>query len=295
VDAPTDNAHPAATQSPQLVTLQLSVGYKAKARWWPQRSARGSVLYLHGIQSHGGWFERSAAALADAGFNVLLPDRRGSGLNQRDRGHADSVRQLIGDLDCAVDFLQQHTGDDPVHLIGVSWGGKLAIAYARRRPRRVASLTLVAPGIFSRVDLPLGEKLKVAVCALVSRRRPFAIPLNEPRLFTNRPEGQAFIAGDHLRLLEATTSFLVVSRRLDMSAQNWRGRGFAGPLHCFLAEHDEIIDNRATRAFIRRMEWVRRHITEYRGAWHTLEFEPPNCSYVSDLVRVVGEFASSRR
>ncbi|HAU36213.1 MAG TPA: hypothetical protein DCX07_00665, partial [Phycisphaerales bacterium] len=41
-----------------------------------------------------------------------------------------------------------------VHLVGVSWGGKLATAYAAwaRRGVEIASLTLVAPGIVPRVD-----------------------------------------------------------------------------------------------------------------------------------------------
>lgn len=283
---------PAATNAPQLITLTLPDAYPAKARWWPGEPDAASVLYLHGIQSHGGWFERSASCLAQAGFNVLLPDRRGSGLNQQDRGHADSVRQLISDLDTAVDFVQAHAGPAAVHLVGVSWAGKLAVAYTRRRPTRIASLTLVAPGLFSRVDLTFGEKLRVAVSAVAQRRRRFEIPLNDPRLFTAQPDAQDFIARDPLRLLEATASFFKVSRLLDISAQNWRGGNFDRPLHCFLAEHDAIIDNHATRTFIRRLYWPRRQITEYAGAWHTLEFEPASCSYVSDLVGTIRACAS---
>ncbi len=278
---------PQADPPAEFITLRLLDGYLAKARWWPGRSGVGRVLYLHGIQSHGGWFERSASSLAQAGFSVLLPDRRGSGLNEPDRGHADSPGQLVGDLDSAADYLNQQAGAGPIHLVGVSWGGKLAVAYARRRPRRVASLTLVAPGLFSLADLTIGQKLQVALAAVARRRRRFAIPLNNPQLFTGQSAAREFIARDPLRLLEATASFLKVSRVLDFVTRRWRGRHFDRPVHCFLAEHDAIIDNQATRAFIRRLRRPGGQIVEYAGASHTLEFEPATCPYVVDLAEAI--------
>ena len=87
----------------QLETLRLSDGYETHVRWWRPPNPRGAVLYFHGIQSHGGWYETSGGRLADAGFNVLMPDRRGSGLNRAQRGHAVSDQQIVED---ATDFLK---------------------------------------------------------------------------------------------------------------------------------------------------------------------------------------------
>ena len=67
------------------ITIRLPDGYEAYARYWSPPVCRGGVLYLHGIQSHGGWYERSAARLCESGFAVLQPDRRGSGRNQPQR------------------------------------------------------------------------------------------------------------------------------------------------------------------------------------------------------------------
>jgi len=59
---------------------------------WPMRV----ILYLHGIQSHGGWFEWSASRLAAAGHIVLLapagqwPEYRGS------RSHAHRPPVVVG-------------------------------------------------------------------------------------------------------------------------------------------------------------------------------------------------------
>ena len=44
--------------------------------------ARGQVVVLHGVQSHGGWYHRLGRTLAAAGYIASFPDRRGSGANQ---------------------------------------------------------------------------------------------------------------------------------------------------------------------------------------------------------------------
>ena len=130
---------------PELIHVRYSDGYHAFARLWLPASPRGAVVYLHGIQSHGLWFERSAERLADAGFAVLLPDRRGSGRNSDDRGHTPSARRLVHDVGECCDELHVRTGLDRFHIVGVSWGGKLALAFHNQAADRVAHLTLIAP------------------------------------------------------------------------------------------------------------------------------------------------------
>ena len=53
-------------------------------RFAPQGAARAEVAFIHGIQSHGGWYEYSSSQLARAGFAVSFLDRRGSGLTFSD-------------------------------------------------------------------------------------------------------------------------------------------------------------------------------------------------------------------
>src|SRR5438876_3835193 len=47
----------------------------------PTGPAKADLVFLHGIQSHGGWYEYSCGKLRDAGYTVWFLDRRGSGLN----------------------------------------------------------------------------------------------------------------------------------------------------------------------------------------------------------------------
>lgn len=265
--------------------IELSDGYRAHARWWLPDSPIGAALYLHGIESHGGWFEASASRLAAAGFAVLLPDRRGSGANRHDRGHARSAGRLLADVAEHVALLQSRASARAVHLLGVSWGGKLAAAYAARGSGRIASLTLITPGLFPQVDLPAAQKLRVGLAAVFASQTTFAIPLEDPSLFTHNPERITFIGADSLRLRSATAGLLLASWRLDRLARRLAGRRMDVPVHLFLAERDRIIHNEPTRAFIRSLADTDRAITEYRGASHTLEFEPDPEPFLADLVR----------
>jgi len=268
----------------ESIRVHLSDHYEAHARLWCPPSPRGAVLYLHGIQSHGQWFERSASALAEAGFAILLPDRRGSGRNAQDRGHTPSVRRLLRDIADCLDELHVRTNLDRFHLLGVSWGGKLALAAYRYLPHRVRSLTLVAPGLFPRVDLPAWQKIRVAWSLLAARRALFDIPLNDPQLFTADPDRQRFIRDDPLALRRVTAGFLGASRQLDRYARGAAQIRGGCPCRVFIGERDRIIDNHATRAFVRSLPWPTRDIMEYQGTEHTLEFEPAAGTFITDCV-----------
>ncbi len=47
------------------LSIALPDRYGAYARHWPVSDPVGAVLYLHGIQSHCGWYEESARRSAD--------------------------------------------------------------------------------------------------------------------------------------------------------------------------------------------------------------------------------------
>ncbi len=266
------------------IDISYSDGYTAFARWWSPPNPRGAVLYLHGIQSHGLWFEASAQRLADAGFVVLLPDRRGSGRNQAQRGHTPSKQRLIDDVaQCCAD-LHHRTGFAQTHLLGVSWGGKLGLAFHQRFPERAQSLTLLAPGLFPKVDLPRSQKLRVGWSALTGGRALFDIPLQQVELFTENPVRQAFIRDDQLALRQVTAGFMIASRRLDHVAGQAQAAHSGPPLCLFLGGQDRIIDNTRTREFVRRLPWAGRRIVEYQSAHHTLEFETDPEPFFRDLV-----------
>lgn len=274
-----------AGRRPTRTALTLPDGYETAVYAYPPVGGGGRlpVVYLHGIQSHPGWFCGSAAALAEAGHWVFQPTRRGSGEDARDRGHAASARQLLGDVRAACRFALERSGSARLHLLGVSWGGKLAAAFilSRLSAAEVASLTLVAPGIVPRVDLPLRTKLAVGLCALVRPRKRFDIPLNDVELFTDNEAMRAYLRADRFRLRRATARFLLASRQLDLAVA-WAPKGAVRiPTTLILARRDRIIDNAGTRRVLDRLTAGGALVEEFDAA-HTIEFEPdPRAFYES--------------
>lgn len=282
------------TRPPRFTHWTLSDGYVVHGRAWDQPAPPTGVgvLYLHGIQSHGGWFEGSASALADCGLPVWLPDRRGSGLNAAPRGDTPSADRWLDDLDELADAMAADCGVRRIALVGVSWGGKLAVCWAARRPERVATLMLVAPGLFSALDVSIWTKLSIGFSAAWRGGQPFPIPLDNPALFTQQSTGQAFIRADHLRLRCATARFFVQSAALDRRVRAIKPDGLAVPATIALAEQDAIICNAKTRTWAARA--IRgAEIVSFPGTAHTIEFEP-EYSTLCDVFRQWAVAAAGR-
>ncbi len=258
-------------------------GYCWQYRHYPAGgSPRALVVCLHGIQSHGGWYEHSCNRLREAGFSVCFLDRRGSGLNAQDRGDAPGFRRLLDDV---AEFLYSATGlhpGVPRFLVAISWGGKLGVALQRRHPGLTDGLALLCPGFFPRLGPPLRRRLAIVLARLVRPRMLFPIPLNDPELFTETPRWQQFIRDDPLSLRQATARLLIESVRLDGYVR-FLTDYVQLPVLVMLAEKDRIIDNERTLAYVGRFDTIDKEVLIYPGAHHTLEFEPDPERFIADL------------
>lgn len=266
-------------------TMQLGDGYEVNLRWWAAAGERrGVVLYFHGIQSHGGWYEASGAALAAAGFDVCMPDRRGSGVNAEPRGHAESFEQVAGDTEALLDYACAASGCERAHAVGVSWGGKQAVWLAQSRPEQVASITLACPGLFPKVDLTTTEKFRVAMAMVNDRNRLFEIPLNSASFFTDNPVRIRYVDEDPIKLTQVSASFLLASRQLDKRLRKFGSSGYRGPVHLILAGKERVIDNAATRAWFDALPSENKRLSEFSDASHTIEFEQEPSAFFEAMV-----------
>jgi alpha-beta hydrolase superfamily lysophospholipase len=263
-------------------------GYRWRYRHYPvppgAPGPKALVVCIHGIQSHAGWYEHSCSRLSAAGYDVSFLDRRGAGMNERDRGDTPGFRRLLDDL---AEYLGKARAERPelkAFLVAISWGGKLGAALERRHPGLADGLALLCPGFCPRVGPSAGERVAILWARLVAPRRLFPVPLGDPELFTATPRWQQFIRDDPLSVRRATARFLVESARLD-GYLRFVPRYVRLPVLLLLAERDRIIDNAATRAYVERFAAADKEVIEYPGARHTLEFEPDPDKHVGDLLR----------
>jgi alpha-beta hydrolase superfamily lysophospholipase len=266
-------------------TFRASDGYRFYYRYYPASGERprGRLVWLHGIRSHGGWYERSCRRWAEAGYETYFLDRRGAGWNTPWRGDAPSFRRLLDDVAEFVQHLRQDRPWLPLILGGISWGGKLALALPYRKPGLVQAVVLLCPGLKPRVQPPAMQRLRIALAAHLRPEKRFPIPLNEPELFTADPAAQRYIAADRYGLQQATARFLFQSFALDVYLRRAR-KHVQVPVYLALAGQDRIIDNAATRAFLAAVPGPLT-VREYPQAHHTLEFEAADHPWWDDLAQ----------
>jgi pimeloyl-ACP methyl ester carboxylesterase len=100
-----------------------------------------ALILLHGVTGHARTWDDEAAALASR-YRVLALDQRGHG-DSDPSPHADyTVATMSADVAAFADSL----GLDRVSVVGLSMGGRVAIAFAGQAPRRVERLVIVDIG-----------------------------------------------------------------------------------------------------------------------------------------------------
>lgn len=235
-----------------------------------------AFIYVHGIESHSGWFDEAARLLSHRGYPVFCLDRRGSGINRENRGfisgHAGRESDLLEDLHRAVVDLRSSGKVGPIYLIGLSWGGKYAVAYDLRHPHEVDGLVLITPGIKPKVDLTPREKAAAFTDAIFAPKRQHRIPI-QPEMFTTTPRFLDYITNDPLRLHTVSAGFLLQSHRMDKLLGR-HGNDSDTPALLFLAGHDRIIDNDETRRFFAHRQNLK--IIEYPDQTHSIQLDAPD-------------------
>lgn len=106
----------------------------------PDGPPRPKVVMVHGLilASLGGYYYTIANPLALA-TDVYLYDLRGHGRSEMPPS-GYTVADHVADLD---GLLGAWRIDEPVHLVSNSFGGVIALEFARRLPDRVASLVMI--------------------------------------------------------------------------------------------------------------------------------------------------------
>ena len=234
---------------------------------------RGSLVFCPGVRSHSGWYGWSCVRLAEAGWRVWFPDRRGAGANGGPRGDVRHADRLLADVRQVLRLARTLDPAGPLALGGISWGGKVATTLAAE-PGRCDGLALLAPGLRARVRVgAIRAALVRAGVAGGGGRALVRVPLDDARLFTGRDDFVRFIERDPLALDAVTLRFTAASLELDRRADRAIER-LGVPVLTLLAGRDEIVDNPATRRLLGRCGSADVTVRTIPAARHTLEFEP---------------------
>jgi alpha-beta hydrolase superfamily lysophospholipase len=115
---------------------------------------RGAVTIVHDAGEHGGRYLGLAHELARRGFAVALPDLRGHGRSEGERGHSNGLNEVMRDLTDVQDHLAYRQPEAPKVLVGHGLGALYALAFALENKGTLAALALVSPLVEPRFAPP---------------------------------------------------------------------------------------------------------------------------------------------
>jgi lysophospholipase len=261
------------------------------ALFHPGGAARGSIVLSGGRTEPIEKYYEVIGELLERGFVVLAHDWRGQGLSQRLlpdrlRGHAEGPGDFLGDYERLLGEFAAEL-PRPWIALGHSMGGCLTLlALARGETRRFAGAVLSAPMLGLKLPLPAPIVARLAAWALRGGRgAAFAL-------------GQARHARDDLfagnRLTHDEARFrrwrdqLEACPDLALAGVTWGWLAFAFaamgelarpgaldavdvPVLAFVAEDDQVVDTRAQRATLSRLQAGR--IVVVPGSRHEILME----------------------
>lgn len=238
-------------------------GYPLTYRVWTRPDARTTLVLLNGVMSHASWFDPLVAPLMRSPLHIVGADRRGSGLNVRERGDAPSAGILVHDVARIIDA--EHDASRALVVVGWCWGAVLATHVTFHLGDAVDRLVFIAPGLF-----PSGE---VRARAAIIAREPngdLESPVSE-EMFTTGPHLEGFILRDERRLRRITRRFFDLMSRMSIAAAARLPR-LSPPILVVLADRDRATDNDRTIAAFRT---AKRVTFETLHAGHGIQFDAP--------------------
>lgn len=132
------------------------LGYKLFYKIFGSSGIKGTVLCLHGGPGMTHDYILPLADLVEFGYRIVFYDQLGCGKSEMPRNKAlFTIERAVEE----VEEFRKKTGLGKINLMGSSWGGLLAIAYALNYQRNLRSLILA--GAYPNVPFALSEMEKL--------------------------------------------------------------------------------------------------------------------------------------
>jgi 3-oxoadipate enol-lactonase len=230
-----------------------------------------TVVFVHAFALNRMMWEPQLEELRGA-FEVLAPDMRGHGSSDVTgetipiERMADDVRALVASLELA-----------PVALVGLSMGGYVALAYARKYPADLAALVLADTR--ASADSQEAREGRYAMIEEVTANGPAAIAEQMlPKLLCEKTlaENQPLVAS--VRRMIETTSAAGIAGALAGMAEREDARSFlpsiAVPTLVIAGSEDTVVPPEEARAIADAIPSARFELIE--NAAHLSNLEQPN-------------------
>lgn len=224
-------------------------GLRIHGRYFPAVGvSKGNFLLLHGLTSNSAWFGKVATAIAKSGYNVLVYDRRGSGLSAGIRGDVSSKDAFFWDMKAAADFIWAKSAQ-PLHVMAFSYSWKFSPLFIKKlqgESHKIESLIFVAPA--SDMSKAVRPKVRDMLKILFNWKGPyFESPVRDTHL-TKESDTLKFIrnSDESHAQMKFTRRFLMTSKNLDSEAAAVLPE-IKKPMLVIVPKDDRVIDRQKVK------------------------------------------------
>jgi alpha-beta hydrolase superfamily lysophospholipase len=254
--------------SESTATLKTADGLELSIRCWPAESAhRWTFVIVHGLGEHSGRYQHLAAWFVPKGAAVYAMDQRGHGRSGGQRGHAPSLEALLDDVDLVVSRARTASGG-PLVLIGHSFGGLVAIAYAFVNPGHIDRAIFSAPLLRVKQAVPAWKRVLSRALPAVAPRMSFSNEV-DPRLLSHDPGTAGAYTADPL-VHDRITAGLYGRTITRGEAFIRRAGELKVPFLLMQGEDDRIVDPTGSRDFFAAASAPGRDFRLYPGMYHEI-------------------------
>jgi len=268
-------------------TFTLPDGAKQNLRIWRAANpAAPTLALLHGLGAHSGWFNDMGNSLNAAGLHVYVPDHRGFGRSEGERGHTRDWRSFPTDVSALLDEIGRREASSKLFALGHSMGGVFvtyaAAEDAKRPTPRLAGIIAMNPWIKNVTNLSLGNTFAVLFGGMRGSARHVIYPY-DTNAMTKNPEAQRMLEADTYWVKTQSASFLYqvgLRMRGQVMAQAQEVRA---PALVVQGEGDVVVSQPATKQYFETLGSADKTIKTYPGYSHDCEFEPDRSALDQDI------------
>jgi len=248
-------------------TLKTADGLDLYVHRWQAEGVphHWTFVVVHGHGEHGGRYQHLAEWFTPLGATVYAMDLRGHGRSGGQRGHAPSLTALLDDIDTVVMRAREESGG-PLVLIGHSFGGLLAIAYALRYPDHIDRAVFSAPLLQLKVKVPGWKRGLANVLPKLAPRFSFSNEV-DPDVLSHDPANARAYRTDPLIHDRITAGLYgdTIARGEEFIA---RAPELRVPFLLLHGRDDQIVDPVGSQRFFARAMVPDRAFVLYPGLYH---------------------------
>jgi alpha-beta hydrolase superfamily lysophospholipase len=215
-------------------------------RYW-HANGPATILLMHGLGAHSGWFIDMGNSIAQLGMNVYAMDHQGYGRSGGPRGHITDWRLYLADIDRMIDLIKRDLPQAPLFILGHSMGGVFAIQYTAAHGDKLRGTVVLNPWIEDTAEVSLPRVISIFAGGMLgSRQRVVFEDVRNTKSMTTNPEAVRFLVDDPFWVDVRTKGFyyqITMMRSRTMACV----RQITTPILMIQAERDLAVVPAATR------------------------------------------------